>query len=190
VKEARVIIDSPRISSDVSYGPARQHPYGLDMVSIGHLGNSAAARAPVCSANMTHPAARNIQTRLALGGLIALASGMGLGRFLYTPVLPMMVEGAGLSPSRAGLITSANFADYLAGALAASLPEMSPRAWNWLMAALVASAATTTAMVMTDGFWLWVALRFAGGWASAFILVFTAVLVASRLRAAGGVLST
>jgi predicted MFS family arabinose efflux permease len=160
------------------------------MVSIGHLGNSAAARAPVCSANMTHPAARNIQTRLALGGLIALASGMGLGRFLYTPVLPMMVEGAGLSPSRAGLIASANFADYLAGALAASLPEMSPRAWNWLMAALVASAATTAAMAMTDGFWLWVALRFAGGWASAFILVFTAVLVASRLRAAGGVLST
>jgi predicted MFS family arabinose efflux permease len=113
---------------------------------------------------------------------------MGLGRFLYTPVLPMMVEGAGLSPSRAGLIASANFAGYLAGALAASLPGMSPRAWNWLLAGLVTSAATTAAMAVTDGFWPWVLLRFAGGWASAFILIFTTALVVSRLRQAGGVL--
>ena len=133
---------------------------------------------------------RQAQLRLALGGLIALASGMGLGRFLYTPVLPMMVEGAGLSPSRAGLIASANFAGYLAGALAASLPGMSPRAWSWLVAGLAASAATTAAMAVTGGFWPWVLLRFAGGWASAFILIFTAALVVSRLRAAGSVLST
>ncbi|MCH8951943.1 MAG: YbfB/YjiJ family MFS transporter [Proteobacteria bacterium] len=113
---------------------------------------------------------------------------MGLGRFLYTPVLPMMVEGAGLGPSRAGLIASANFAGYLAGALAASLPGMSPRAWTWLVAGLAASAATTAAMALTDGFWPWVLLRFAGGWASAFILIFTSALVVSRLRQAGGVL--
>jgi MFS family permease len=133
---------------------------------------------------------RGAQLRLALGGLIALASGMGLGRFLYTPVLPMMVEGAGLGPSRAGLIASANFAGYLADALAASLPGMSPRAWNLLLAALVTSAATTAAMAMTDGFWLWMGLRFVGGWASAFILVFTTTLVAVRLRAAGGMVAS
>jgi len=131
---------------------------------------------------------RQAQLRLAIGGLIALASGMGLGRFLYTPVLPMLVEGAGLSPSRAGLIASANFAGYLAGALAASLPGMSPRAWTWLVAGLVTSAATTAAMAMADGFWPWVLLRFAGGWASAFILIFTTALVASRLRQVGSVL--
>ncbi len=102
----------------------------------------------------------------------------------------MMVEGAGLSPSQAGFIASANFAGYLAGALAASLPGMSPRAWNWLMAALVASAATTAAMAMSEGFWAWVLLRFIGGWASAFILVFTTTLVAVRLRAAGGMLAS
>jgi predicted MFS family arabinose efflux permease len=133
---------------------------------------------------------RNAQYRLALGGMIAMASGMGIGRFLYTPVLPMMVEGAGISPSRAGLIASANFAGYLAGALAASLPGMSPRAWNWLLAALATSAATTAAMALTDSFGAWVVLRFLGGWASAFILVFTTTLVAVRLRAAGGAMAS
>ena len=149
-------------------------------------GNSIGMQAAICSAIMTDPTTRAVHARLAFGGLIALASGMGLGRFLYTPALPMMVEGAGLSPSQAGLIASANFAGYLAGALAAGLPGMSPRAWNWLMAALVASAATTAAMAMSEGFWAWVLLRFVGGWASAFILVFTTTLVAVRLRAAGG----
>ena len=128
---------------------------------------------------------RNAQFKLALGGMVAMASGMGMGRFLYTPVLPMMVEGAGLSPSRAGLIASANFAGYLAGALAASLPGMSPRAWNLLLAALVTSAATTAAMAMSDSFWPWILLRFVVGWASAFILVFTTTLVATTEVSAG-----
>jgi predicted MFS family arabinose efflux permease len=128
--------------------------------------------------------------RMAAGGLIAMAAGLGLGRFLYTPVLPMMVEGAGLSASEAGYIASANFAGYLAGALAASLPGMSSRAWSWLLAALVTSAATTAAMAAADGFWPWVALRFAGGWASAFIMVFTTTLVAARLRGTGAVLAS
>jgi len=132
---------------------------------------------------------RRAQILLALGGLIAMASGMGLGRFLYTPVLPMMAEGAGLTPSSAGLLASANFAGYLAGALAAGLPGLTPRAWTWLVAALAVSAVTTGAMGLTGDFWAWMALRFVGGWASAFILVFTTTVVAARLRAAGGALA-
>ncbi len=133
---------------------------------------------------------RAAQIKLAIGGLLALASGMGLGRFLYTPVLPMMAEGAGLGPVEAGLLASANFAGYLAGALAAGLPGMSPRAWGWLIASLSLSAATTGAMGLTEGFWPWAVLRFLGGWASAFVLVFASALVAVRLRGASAGLAT
>ena len=65
---------------------------------------------------------------------------------------------------------------------------MRPRAWDWLLAGRAPRAPTTAGMAVSDGFWPWVLLRFAGGWASAFILIFTTTLVVSRLRQAGGVL--
>jgi MFS family permease len=64
---------------------------------------------------------------LRTGGLIAIAAAVGIGRFIYTPILPPMAEGLHLTKGEAGLIASANFLGYLAGALAAASPRLPGR---------------------------------------------------------------
>ncbi len=122
---------------------------------------------------------------IASGGLIALAAAMGIGRFVYTPILPFMIEGLGLSKSEAGLIASANFLGYLVGALAAASAALPGRRRTWFLSALAISGLTTLVMGLTSSVTLFLMLRFAGGVASAFVLVFSSALVLDRLAAAG-----
>ena len=110
---------------------------------------------------------------------------VGIGRFIYTPILPPMAEGLHLTKGEAGLIASANFLGYLAGAVAAASPRFSSSPRAWLLAALATSAATTAAMAWAYGLTAFLALRFLGGMASAFALVFASALVLERLAAAG-----
>ncbi len=123
--------------------------------------------------------------RLAAGGLLALAVAMGIGRFVYTPILPAMAAGLDLTASQAGLIASANFLGYLLGALAASTPRLPGSRRAWLVGALVASALTTGLMGAAAGLPVFLALRFLGGLASAFVMVFASSLVLDRLAGAG-----
>jgi predicted MFS family arabinose efflux permease len=122
---------------------------------------------------------------LALGGLIAMAAAVGIGRFIYTPILPPMAEGLELTKGEAGLIASSNFVGYLAGALAAASASKLARPRAWLLAALATSAATTGLMAWTDGVLAAVIWRFAGGVASAYALVLSSAFVLERLAAGG-----
>jgi Uncharacterised MFS-type transporter YbfB len=80
----------------------------------------------------------------AWAGAIALVVAMGIGRFVYTPILPAMAHALALGHAMTGWIASANFAGYLAGAVLASQFEKQPRAAA--IASLFASAITTAAI--------------------------------------------
>ena len=43
---------------------------------------------------------------------------MGIGRFAFTPILPMMTAEAGLTAHGGATLATANYAGYLLGALA------------------------------------------------------------------------
>lgn len=116
----------------------------------------------------------------ALGGLIALAAAIGVGRFVYTPILPAMMSTLRLSRSAAGLIASANFLGYLLGALLAAWPNLPGSRRAWLLGALAVSAITTAGMGLASTIPAFLTLRFIGGSASAIVLVFASAIVLER----------
>jgi hypothetical protein len=110
---------------------------------------------------------------VALAGALALAVAMGIGRFAFTPLLPLMIQGGQLDVAAGGWMAAANYAGYLAGAMsAARLPLSAPRLG---IAALLLTAALTAAMALPGPTALWLALRFAAGVSSAWAFVSTGV---------------
>ena len=107
--------------------------------------------------------------------------GIGIGRFVYTPILPFMTADLGLTPAEGGLIASANYLGHLLGALAAARAHLPGGHRPWLLGALAVSAATTAAMGLTTAMAAFVVLRFAGGMASALAIVLATALVLERL---------
>ncbi|HEV7880518.1 YbfB/YjiJ family MFS transporter [Bradyrhizobium sp.] len=102
-------------------------------------------------------------------GLIGLAVAMGIGRFAFTPLLPLMVQDSGVSLVQGSWLATANYVGYLVGALMCiSSPPAPPRAIRW---GLVSIAFFTLGMGLTAELRLWLALRFLAGAGSAFVLV-------------------
>ncbi|MCW0001650.1 MFS transporter [Pararhizobium sp. YC-54] len=121
----------------------------------------------------------------AFAGAVAMAVAMGFGRFSYTPILPGMMTGLGLSPADAGLIASANFVGYLAGAVAAGYGWAAGRERLISLSALAATTLLLLAMGLTSSLLLFSVIRFLAGVASAFTMIFTSAIVLSRGLAAG-----
>jgi predicted MFS family arabinose efflux permease len=114
-----------------------------------------------------------------------MAAAVGIGRFVYTPILPPMTAALDMPKATAGFIASANFLGYLTGALLAATPFVPGSRRTGLVAALAVSALTTGAMGFASSTPAFLVLRFIGGGASAFALVFASALVLDRLAAAG-----
>lgn len=123
--------------------------------------------------------------RFAVAGMISLAVAMGIGRFVYTPILPGMMEELGLSASNAGLIASANYLGYLVGALVAAGGWAHGRERMVVFGALAASTLLVALMGAVDTMTPFLVIRFLAGVASAFVMVFMTSIVFSHLARSG-----
>ena len=121
----------------------------------------------------------------AFAGFLALASAMGVGRFVYTPILPAMMEGALLTPTQMGSIASANFLGYLAGAILATTPAARAASPGMIVAMLALSAASGAAMAFVASVPAFAVLRFLSGVASAFVFVGASAAVVQALTRRG-----
>jgi predicted MFS family arabinose efflux permease len=121
--------------------------------------------------------------RLAISGMLALAIAIGVGRFAFTPILPMMQKDYGMTLRTAGLLASVNYVGYFVGALSAI----------WIRAAtvtvvrfsLVTIALLTGAMGLIHHPAAWLMLRGLAGVISAWILIFASAFVLEQLAALG-----
>jgi predicted MFS family arabinose efflux permease len=107
---------------------------------------------------------------------------MGIGRFAFTPLLPMMEKDAGVSIALGGWLAAANYVGYLLGALSAIRLRFPPA--RIILASLIAVALFTAGMAYTHEPALWLLLRMLAGIASAWVLVFTSARYLHRLAEA------
>ncbi len=112
----------------------------------------------------------------------ALAASMGVGRFVYTPILPLMHAQAGLSTSAGASLATANYAGYLVGALAGILFPALVRCRAVLRGSLIVLIATLAAMPLTHAVAAWWVLRLLAGVASALVFVIAVSSLLSNLR--------
>ncbi len=114
---------------------------------------------------------------------IALAVAMGIGRFAFTPLLPLMIRDGSLAESAGAWLAASNYLGYLAGALTASRLGLSLPAL--MRASLAGTVMATAAMGVFDGLAAWVFLRFVAGVLSAWTLVSTSAWALKHLAQAG-----
>lgn len=138
-------------------------------------------------------AARFSRRRLAVAGMVSLGVAMGIGRFAFTPLLPMMLHDGVVDLAGASWLASANYFGYVLGAV---LCVAQPAIWQqfcrlppfraaaWIRAGLAATVLLTLAMVLPLPL-VWPTLRFAAGVASAFVFVFTSGWCLARLAERG-----
>lgn len=131
----------------------------------------------------SHPVER-FSFSTALFGMLVLTLGMGLGRFLYTPMLPVMMAEGSFSFSQLSWIASGNYAGYLAGSLLFSFGafHQPSRLRPFLLASALASGLLILAMAWLPPFILVLLIRVLAGVASAGMLIFGSTLIMQHTR--------
>jgi len=117
--------------------------------------------------------------RIALAGLVAMGVGMGIGRFAFTPLLPVMRDDAGLSLTAGGYLAFANYLGYFTGSVMATRLRL--RTDIAVLGSLLLIGAVTMAMAMVTAYPLWFVLRLVAGIANAWIAVYAVAWCLERL---------
>jgi predicted MFS family arabinose efflux permease len=121
--------------------------------------------------------------RAALACMVCLAVAMGLGRFAFTPALPLMLHEGKLDLQGGGLLASLNYLGYFVGAL--SCAAIHARAPAMVRIGLASTAALLLGMGVLHGFGMWGVLRTAAGVMSAWTFVFASGWGLRRLAETG-----
>ncbi|MCP4071503.1 MAG: YbfB/YjiJ family MFS transporter [Hyphomicrobiales bacterium] len=107
--------------------------------------------------------------KIAFVGLSSLVIAMGIGRFVFTPLLPLMLNDGLVNISQGGWLASVHFLGYWLGAVFAAKLPFTPQ--SALRLSLIGIGLCTLGMGLMNQYEAWLALRFLAGIFSAFTLV-------------------
>ncbi len=120
---------------------------------------------------------------VAITGVICMAQGVTLGRFIFTPMLPMMLRDGSVTLAQGGALATVNYVGYLAGALVCLF--IHPEPTRMVRAALVACVLLTLAMALPGGVVLWAVWRGLAGGCVSLVMVYTTAWSQQRLAELG-----
>src|SRR3954453_18562287 len=110
---------------------------------------------------------------------------MGIARFSYTPILPLMQSDLSFSNKVAGYLATSNYAGYLVGAVLVGILPLKQRRKTFLRLSLILSVITTAGMGLFQTYSVWYIFRFVSGLSSAFVLVLASSIVLDKLAEKG-----
>ncbi|KVC59488.1 YbfB/YjiJ family MFS transporter [Burkholderia stagnalis] len=106
----------------------------------------------------------------ALACMIGLAVALGVGRFAFTPLLPLMLADGSIGLKAGSWLASANYAGYFVGAVSCAALRVAPA--RMVRFGLAATVLLTAAMGVGHLLPVWLAVRFVAGVVSAWTFVF------------------
>lgn len=112
-----------------------------------------------------NPQAERIKVLSA--GIFSLILAVGIARFAYTPLLPVMQQQAGLGISAAGWLATFNYAGYLSGALIASQISDLHLKDKLYRAGMIMAVLSTIMMGVSSNLVVWIISRYIAGLCSA-----------------------
>ena len=106
----------------------------------------------------------------ALACMIGLAVALGVGRFAFTPLLPLMLADGSIGLKAGSWLASANYAGYFVGAVSCAAVRIAPA--RMVRFGLAATVLLTAAMGIGHLLSAWLVVRFVAGVVSAWTFVF------------------
>lgn len=124
---------------------------------------------------------RNKNEAIILAGILSLIVGVGVARFVFTSLLPSMLDDF-LNVTFAGFLASMNYVGYLSGSIFAIFIKDINTKVLFFRIGLVLCVITTFILGVTTIEWLWLLSRIIAGFAAAMALVVGSAIVMSRLQ--------
>lgn len=120
-----------------------------------------------------------------IAGFFSLILTMGVARFSYTPLLPVMMDQTFLNNFSGGWLATINYIGYMSGALiAASISDLTLKDKLYRIGLIVA-VLSTIGMALAENYILWAIMRFLAGLSSAAGLLIGSGLILNWLIKSG-----